>query len=237
MTKIKKTNRQFAETIINRFDPSFKQRWEIYDGILKRLTGKCARWLDGGCGINTAIEEFPCDFTIGVDVYRHRNAFHLRPNHLTLGNMQSLPFRDNEFTIVTMNTVVEHFENPQNVLNEIFRVLRPGGHVLIHTTNVSSPIIFLGNLLPEFFRLKLMTSFFGAQELDVFKTYHELNTLTAFENVKGFDVEEFHAVQDINRSNRILFIILFVYHMGTKIPGLWRLRTNIVVLLRKKSNQ
>jgi ubiquinone/menaquinone biosynthesis C-methylase UbiE len=151
--------RQFTDKMIRTLDPSFRQRWEIYDGILKRLTGSGARWLDGGCGINNAIEEFPADLTVGVDVYRHPEALHQPPNHLVLVSMESLPFSDGEFSLVSMNTVVEHFDNPEAALEEVYRVLRPGGHVLIHTTNAYSPVIILGKLLPESLRLKLMTAF------------------------------------------------------------------------------
>ena len=225
--------RKFAETLIRKLDPNYRQRWEIYDGILERLTGSGARWLDGGCGRNIAIEEFPCDITVGIDYYRHTEALHTAPAHLVIGNMEKLPFNDSVFTLVTLNTVAEHFENPSVVLDEIYRVLRPGGHVLIHTTNKNSPLIMFGNLFPESLRLLLMKKVFGADEPDVFKAYHRLNTIAALRNIEGFELGELHAVQDLNCSNRIVFLALLVYHLMTKIPGLWKLRTNVIVLLKK----
>lgn len=225
--------RKFADTLIGTLDPSYRQRWEIYDGILKRLTGSGARWLDGGCGRNIAIEEFPCDITVGMDVYRHPDALHTAPAHLVIGNMEKLPFSDNTFTLVTLNTVAEHFENPSGVLKEMYRVLCPGGHVLIHTTNKNSPLIMFGNLFPESLRLLLMKKVFGAKKPDVFKAYHRLNTIATLRNIEDFELEELHAVQDLNCSNRIVFLALLVYHLMTKIPGLWKLRTNVIVLLKK----
>ena len=227
-------NRTWAEKLIRTVDPSFRQRWDIYDGILKRLTGRGTRWLDGGCGKNVAIEEFPCDFTIGLDRYRHPEALTDGPCFFVIGSMEKLPFNDNSLTLVTLNTVVEHFKNPKAACREILRVLRPDGHLLIHTTNRLSPLIFLGTLLPEALRFQLMKHAFGAKERDVFKTYHRLNTLPALRSLEGFDIEECHAVQDLNWSNRLLFLGLLAFHLVTKLPGLWRLRTNMVVLLRKK---
>ena len=227
-------HRTWAEKLIRTVDPAFRQRWEIYDGILKRLTGRGARWLDGGCGKNVAIEEFPCEITIGLDRYRHPEALTEAPCYFVIGAMAQLPFDDNSMTLVTLNTVVEHFENPEATCKEIFRILRPDGQMLIHTTNCLSPLIYFGTFLPESLRFLLMKHAFGAEEKDVFKTFHRLNTLTAMENIEGFDVEEYHTVQDLNWSNRILFLGLLAFHLVTKLPGLWRFRTNLVVLLKKK---
>jgi hypothetical protein len=75
---------------------------------------------------------------------------------------------------------------------------------------------------------------FGARDHDVFETYHRLNTHRQLINVEGFETVEFHAVQDLNWSNRLVFLGLLAFHLVTRLPGLWRLRTNFVVLLRKK---
>jgi SAM-dependent methyltransferase len=233
MTKKIAANRAFAERLINRFDPSYRHRWVVYDSILARLTGPQARWLDGGCGKNDAIGEFPCDLTVGLDRYRHPDALHRSPNHLVLGDILSLPFCDGAFTMVSLNTVVEHFENPAASLAEIRRVLAPGGHLLIHTTNTLSPLIMLGRLLPEPVRLALMKRGFGANECDVFRTYHRMNTEASLRRIEGFEVVECHAIQDMNWSNRAVFICLLAVHLLTRLPGLRKLRTNLVVLLIK----
>ena len=44
-----------AESLIRTLDPSYRFRWEIYDGILKRLINSETRWLDAGCGMNLAV--------------------------------------------------------------------------------------------------------------------------------------------------------------------------------------
>ena len=114
--------------------------------------------------------------------------------------------------------------------------LCPDGHVLIHTTNIHSPLILFGKLLPGLLRNRLFTGILGANERDVFRTFHKVNTLGAFRRIKDFKIEEVYAVQDLNWTNRFVFLCLLVYHMFTKLPGLWRLRTNLIVLLRKKAS-
>lgn len=47
------------------------------------------------------------------------------------------PFEDDSFDVVLVAEVLEHLTlNPTHMLNEIHRVLRPGGHVLITTPNM-----------------------------------------------------------------------------------------------------
>ncbi|MHB9030561.1 MAG: class I SAM-dependent methyltransferase [Candidatus Latescibacterota bacterium] len=226
-------NRAFAEKLIRRLDPSYCQRWEIYDGILKRLAGPDARWLDGGCGRNVAVAEFPCALNVGIDVYPHPELCRDPGVLFVLGDLARLPFRDGAFTMVSLNTVAEHFRDPETVFREIRRVLQPGGRLLIHTTNIRSPLILLGKLLPQSLRVRLFTRALGAQEDDVFPAYHRSNTVQALQNIEEFQVEEFHAVQDLNWTRRSLFLGLLLYHLLTRFPGLWRLRTNFVALLRK----
>lgn len=47
------------------------------------------------------------------------------------GTLAQLPFADGSFQIVTMKHVLEHTGNPREALQEIRRVLRPGGAVFI----------------------------------------------------------------------------------------------------------
>ena len=46
-----------------------------------------------------------------------------------------LKFNDKTFDIITMLSVIEHIQNPTNILNEILRVLKKGGILIIITPN------------------------------------------------------------------------------------------------------
>ena len=41
-----------------------------------------------------------------------------------------MPFEDNYFDVVFSKSVIEHFHNPEILVEEIFRVLKPGGLVI-----------------------------------------------------------------------------------------------------------
>ena len=47
----------------------------------------------------------------------------------------TLDIADSSIDFVTMNAVIEHIANPENVLNESFRVLKPGGIIFVRTPN------------------------------------------------------------------------------------------------------
>lgn len=49
------------------------------------------------------------------------------------GNAESLPFRDESFQTVLCLEVLEHAENPRLLVQELHRVLAPGGYMLLTT--------------------------------------------------------------------------------------------------------
>jgi SAM-dependent methyltransferase len=55
-----------------------------------------------------------------------------------LGDVTELPFNDETFDAVMSSQVFEYLENVSGGLQEIYRVLRPGGRVLIHDTDWSA---------------------------------------------------------------------------------------------------
>jgi len=49
---------------------------------------------------------------------------------------EKIPFEDNYFNIVVFSEVIEHFNfHPQAAINEIYRILKPGGKMIITTPN------------------------------------------------------------------------------------------------------
>lgn len=49
-----------------------------------------------------------------------------------------LPFKNNYFDIVSANQIIEHLLDVDKFMSEIFRVLKPGGYLIIATENLSS---------------------------------------------------------------------------------------------------
>lgn len=51
-------------------------------------------------------------------------------------NVQGLPYADATFDLVTCTEVIEHLENYRYTIREMFRVLRPGGTLVVTTPNI-----------------------------------------------------------------------------------------------------
>jgi SAM-dependent methyltransferase len=81
-------------------------------------------FLDFGAGIKRAEELAPNAVFI--------DAVHF-PNIDIVNTADNLPFRSDIFDLVVSQAVFEHLPNPFQTANEIFRVLKPGGRVLIET--------------------------------------------------------------------------------------------------------
>lgn len=58
---------------------------------------------------------------------------------LRRGDVRELPFADNVFDIVMTAHVLEHFADPRPALNEMVRVLKPGGLLVACVTRRSAP--------------------------------------------------------------------------------------------------
>jgi hypothetical protein len=69
------------------------------------------------------------------------------PSVNVVGRAENLPLADNKFDVVFCTQMLQYVPNPQNVVNEIHRVLRPGGSLLL-----SAPAVFPRDGNPEYGR-------------------------------------------------------------------------------------
>jgi SAM-dependent methyltransferase len=73
--------------------------------------------------------------------FPNRLALDIRPGRgvQVLGDAQALGLRDSAFEVVLCTEVLEHLPEPQRAIDEVFRVLAPGGTLLL-TTRFLFPI-------------------------------------------------------------------------------------------------
>ena len=67
------------------------------------------------------------------------------------GDVRCLPFADKAFDMVFSNSTLDHFGSPDKIalsLNELYRVLRPGGELLLTLDNLMNPAVAIRNALP-----------------------------------------------------------------------------------------
>lgn len=82
-------------------------------------------------------------------------------------DVRCLPFPDNTFDVIVSNSTLDHFESSDDLvtsLRELYRVLRPGGQMILTLDNPANLIIFLRNKLPFHlvYRLGIVPYYVGA---------------------------------------------------------------------------
>jgi ubiquinone/menaquinone biosynthesis C-methylase UbiE len=97
--------------------------------------------LEVGCGIGTDLAEYALNGAnvSGIDLGNDQidltklnfDLRGLKYELLEVGNAESLQFEDNTFDLVFSFGVLHHTTNPQQAINEIYRVLKPDGKAII----------------------------------------------------------------------------------------------------------
>ena len=111
---------------------------------------RAARVLEVGSGAHGLIFFFDATERVGVDPladeYRHLFPRWQQRATTIAAYGETLPFDDGQFDIVLCHNVVDHAESPRRIVEEIARVLRPGG-LLYFTVHVHHPVYHWASML------------------------------------------------------------------------------------------
>jgi 2-polyprenyl-3-methyl-5-hydroxy-6-metoxy-1,4-benzoquinol methylase len=119
-----------------------KQKIEILHRFTPNLNSK--RILDLGCGkggLTAALSLKNCNITAFDLRFKNCKVTKLRGlrYNLTLkaitGEAEFLPFADQSFAVIACLEVLEHVQSPKRVMEEVYRVLQPGGICFVTITN------------------------------------------------------------------------------------------------------
>lgn len=134
---------------------------------------------------------------VGLDISRNAvEAYQKRTGRpAVLGHGERLDFPDASFDLVICDDVIEHVVDPDLLVEEIRRVLVPGGHLLLSTPNLAAwfnRIALLVGLQPAFSEVSTRHIFgrpgaivvghlrlFTARSLRAFLTHHRLRVVRA----------------------------------------------------------
>ena len=109
---------------------------EILEELKKEPFGSL---LDCGCGTGAVLalleKEYPDKTFTGIDlsegmleIAKNRN---LKKTDFLCGDCEELPFPDESFDVVLCSHSFHHYPNPQRFFHSVFRVLRPGGRLIL----------------------------------------------------------------------------------------------------------
>lgn len=132
--------KQYERRWLKGYKPFLHNYWVRY---LRKIKQK-RKLLDIGCG-----EGFFLSYaerywdTYGIDISDYaifRAKKTLKKTNLIIGDINNLNlyYENNLFDIVIAFDVLEHLENPDNVLNKIEKIIKNGGFLVISTPNLGS---------------------------------------------------------------------------------------------------
>jgi len=81
--------------------------------------------LDIGCGIGFVSQLFPNFDIVGVDISDGMLA--QNPHKWIKASAEELPFEDSTFDYIICRSLLHHLDHPNEALDEMYRVLKPGG--------------------------------------------------------------------------------------------------------------
>src|SRR5947209_20177898 len=108
------------------------------DLIRQYVELRAKRILDIGCGLGMYVSRFRqfSDDVYGVDIDPDKigRASEWLPN-LRVSSAEELPYEDDCFDIILLNEVIEHVDDDRQTIREAYRVLAPGGHIVVYAPN------------------------------------------------------------------------------------------------------
>ncbi len=130
--------RRYAAT---KFKIYLYQKWGV------ELNNK-VKVLEAGCGEGSLIVELVKSFNVQGHALDFSPQAIKRTEELAIensvnvrceeANILATPYKDNTFDVIISNGVIEHFTNPKEPTQEMFRILKPGGKLLLMVPNTYS---------------------------------------------------------------------------------------------------
>lgn len=146
----------------NEVDAQFVQDWFIENAALQRPTwhrflralarfGQPGRLIDVGCGAGSFLAEARQQgyAVVGQEVADFFAEYGRSHHNLSIliGELEDLDLADHSFDVATAFDVIEHHPYPKQMLQEMHRLLRPGGRIMISTHDI-------GNLFARWYGAK-----------------------------------------------------------------------------------
>lgn len=149
------------ESYENYLRPFREKQAKIIISTLKKFTGG-KDLLDIGCAAGWFLNYVQKSGFLPFGIEPQANLVRMARKNcpkakITIGDIQKNKLSLNNFNVVTLLSVFEHFDNPQKAIQFIKRVIKPNGLLVIQTPNGQSWTMFLSRFLLYISRGKIST--------------------------------------------------------------------------------
>ena len=223
----------FASIFIN---PNYFSRKGLLKYLRKEAPNLSGRLLDFGSGRKPWRSLFQVDEYIGVDIAKSGHDHHDSKIDVYYDG-RVIPFENNSFDSVFASDVFEHLFNLDEILDELNRVLKPGGQML-----VSIPFAWNEHETPYDFARYTSFGIRAIMERRGFEIVRLHKTTTCFETVcQSFNTYVIENIFPKNKALRTLLMIiitgpltLFAVLLNYILPDNKSWYLSMVLLAKKK---
>lgn len=227
--------------------------YPLYRGKLQVLFEECIiksrLILDAGCGPKGRYFSIlpPNAWGVGLDIDRENTLKAKKMNTLSnisfiTADIQNLPFVENAFDLIVCCDVIEHVKERHKAVKELASVLREKGTLLISTSNMLNPAMFIDTLLPNTVSDKIIRRFNGhfyyerSYRFNPWSLVKKLRECGLFVKLMPFGYPPIgrpwlyeYSVQKLPR----IFYLWIVFDKLSNIGFLRKFKETIVVIARK----
>jgi SAM-dependent methyltransferase len=189
------------------------------DAVLKTeldpLLGKDVWLLDAGCGSQMEqVNRWQPHVGVAVGVELDPALGKTGAAIPVRASMEALPFTENSYDVIVSREVCEHLPDPVRAFNELKRVVKPDGRILIVTPNKYEYFSIISRLLPTKLKELFLSRVFGEDAYDNFPTYYRVNTPRAIRKVAAASRLEIEKLIPIRNYPYYLMFSKTLFYLG-----------------------
>jgi len=183
--------------------PDWRASGDAFEALARQRLGPDSRVLDLGCGRGGVMELLWREVrsAVGVDPDLASLREHRAGLPLVCARGEAAPFAHERFEVVLALWVLEHVSRPEATLQEVRRVLAPGGHFLFLTPNANHPLLMANRFSWAFPAVQklLVPRLYGRSEAHTFRVRYQANTparLRQLAAATGFTIANQRTISD-----------------------------------------